>query len=83
MGCCCSSDATPDVPQNIIPDPDVNTTIKVVTRKLGMFSRDYSVHEGEYPKDSTEAKEKMWMWINKSNGGIFFSLIFVHPSWTD
>jgi hypothetical protein len=69
MGCC-SSDAMPDVPDNIISDPDVNTTVTAVTKALGRFSsRDYSVHKDVYPKDSTEVKQKMWMWFNKSNGG--------------
>jgi hypothetical protein len=31
MGCCCSSDALPDVPQEIKLDPDFNATITVLT----------------------------------------------------
>jgi hypothetical protein len=67
MGCC-SSDAMPDVPDVIQTDPDVNRTIKVVTKTLGS-GRDYSVHENEYPNNSNDVKQKMWMWFNKSNGG--------------
>ena len=76
MGCC-SSDAMPDVPNVIKPDPDVNTTITAVTKRLGVFGgRDFSVHEGSYPTDSDEVKQKMWMWFNKSNGGRNYN---VHP----
>lgn len=56
----------PDVPPVIKPDPDVNTTIKVVTKTLGS-GRDYSVHEAPYPTE--DAKQKIWLWLNKSNGG--------------
>ena len=74
MGCC-SSDALPDVPDVIIDDPDVNTTIKAVVKRLGR-GRDFSVHKNEYPSNSTEVTQKMWLWFNKSNGGeIFFSVI--------
>jgi len=68
MGCC-SSDALPDVPDVIIDDPDVNTTIKAVVKRLGR-GRDFSVHKDEYPSNSTEVTQKMWLWFNKSNGGV-------------
>ena len=70
MGACCSGDSLPDVPQVIIPDPDVNSTITAVTRRIGMFGRDFSVHKDAYPQDKEEIKEKMWMWLNKSDGGV-------------
>lgn len=70
MGCC-SSDALPDVPDVIIDDPDVNTTIKAVVKRLGR-GRDFSVHKNEYPSNSTEVTQKMWLWFNKSNGGETF-----------
>lgn len=80
MGCC-SSDALPDVPNEIKGDPDVNTTIKVVTKTLGS-GRDYSVHEFPYPTNSEDVKQKMWLWLNKSNGGelmnsLFWELLFL------
>lgn len=76
MGCC-SSDALPDVPDNIIPDPDVNTTIQVVTKRLGR-GRDFSVHATPYPSTSEEVKQKMWMWLNKSDGGYHTHLTFFY-----
>jgi len=70
MGGCCSSDALPDVPEVIIPDPDANTPIKAVVKQIGWGGRDYSVHKDVYPSNKEEVKQKMWMWFNKSNGGI-------------
>ena len=71
MGCCCSSDSLPDVPDVIKPDPDFEGTIKVVTKALGTLGggRDFSVHEFPYPTDSNDVKQKMWLWLNKSDGG--------------
>jgi hypothetical protein len=67
MGCCIS-DALPDIPDVLIPDPDANDTIRAVVRRIG-WARDYSVHKDVYPQTSEEVKQKMWMWINKSDGG--------------
>ena len=74
MGGCCSSDALPDVPEVIIPDPDANTPIKAVVKQIGWGGRDYSVHKDGYPSNKEEVKQKMWLWFNKSNGGIFYLL---------
>mmetsp|Transcript_14260 Transcript_14260/g.32001 ORF Transcript_14260/g.32001 Transcript_14260/m.32001 type:complete len:347 (+) Transcript_14260:83-1123(+) len=69
MGCC-SSDAMPDIPEKITGDPDVNEQITACVKRIGMWGRDYSVHEGEkYPASSDAAKNTMWMWFNKSDGG--------------
>ena len=74
MGCCLS-DAMPDVPQVIKPDPDAKATITAVTRRIGMFGRDFSVHEGSsFPSNSDDVVQKMWMWINKSDGGEYVEL---------
>mmetsp|Transcript_28699 Transcript_28699/g.48162 ORF Transcript_28699/g.48162 Transcript_28699/m.48162 type:complete len:216 (-) Transcript_28699:304-951(-) len=78
MGCC-SSDALPDVPEVIQPDPDFTSTATVVTKRIGrMWGRDYSVHRGsEFPKSSEEVKQKMWMWFNKSDNGVIVLENFV------
>jgi len=68
MGCC-SSDALPDVPDVIIEDPDMNSTIVAVVKRLG-GGRDFSVHKDTYPYSSS--RQEMWMWFNKSNGGEIF-----------
>jgi hypothetical protein len=69
MGACCSTDALPDVPDVLTPDPEMNTPIKAVVSRIGMWGRDFSVHQDVYPQSKEEVKQKMWMWINKSNGG--------------
>lgn len=63
------SDALPPIPKEVKPDPDVNVPMTVVVRRIGnFFGRDYSVHEGvQYPSSSTDVREKMWLWFNKSN----------------
>jgi len=70
MGCCFSSDSTPDIPTNVRPDPPTNAPLTVVIRRLGTFwGRDYSIHEGtKYPSSSDEAKNTMWLWLNKRDG---------------
>lgn len=70
MGCCCSGDSLPDVPSVIKPDPPMQGPVKFVTKRMGMFGRDYSVHENVYPSDKEQVKEQMWLWLNKSNGGV-------------
>lgn len=69
MGCC-SSDSLPVIPQSIKPDPDCNASITTVVRRIGvMWGRDYSVHEGtEFPSNSEQRRETMWMWFNKQTG---------------
>jgi hypothetical protein len=47
----------------------MNTPIKAVVSRIGMWGRDFSVHQDVYPQSKEEVKQKMWMWINKSNGG--------------
>ena len=32
-------------------------------------SRDYGVWDKEYPKNSNDRQEKMWLWLNKSTSG--------------
>jgi hypothetical protein len=64
-----SSDSLPPVPKNIKPDPDVGRPLTVVVQRLGrFFGRDYSVHEGSYPKTADDVREQMWLWFNKSDG---------------
>lgn len=70
MGGCCSGDSLPDVPAVIKPDPAMAGNITFVTKRLGMWGRDYSVHENVYPDNKEQVKEQMWLWLNKSDGGI-------------
>ena len=65
----CFSDSLPKVPPVIFPDPPVDGTIVFATRRLGMFGRDFSVHQNAVPSNNKEARDTMWLWINKSNGG--------------
>ena len=69
MGCCCSSDYTPDVPDVIQDAPGEEEETSIVISQLGVFgSRDYGIWKGkEVPKSSEDRKQKMWMWLNKSS----------------
>ena len=76
MGCC-SSDALPDVPNIVIDDPDVKSTIVAVVKRLGE-GRDFSVHKDSYPYSSSRVVQEMWMWFNKSNEGALIFLSTFH-----
>ena len=43
MGCC---DSLPDVPMEIIPDPDTTTPEIINISKMGYFSHDYAIYQG-------------------------------------
>ena len=64
MGACCSSDVTPDVPDEIIPDPENAQPCTFTVKRLGKFgmSRDYEAYRGA--DDPT--KENRWLFLNKS-----------------
>lgn len=70
MGGCCSSDAAPDVPQDIKMDPGMNP-ITIQSAAFGTFggSRDFGVWENTRPADSGDQKKQMWLWFNKSDLG--------------
>jgi hypothetical protein len=68
MGCCCSSDVIPDIPKNRRPDPPIQGQIDAVVVNLGtFFSRDYGVWDRVYPQNSSDRKDNMWLWLNKSD----------------
>lgn len=48
-------------------DPAFALNVDAVVRRIGSLSDSYfSVHQGnEYPKNSIEARENMWLWIRK------------------
>ena len=60
MGCCVS-DTTPDVPLNIIPDPNFLEQATFTIKKCGMFSRDYEAYRGPQASDQTR-----WLFLNKA-----------------
>jgi hypothetical protein len=68
MGACCSVDSLPDVPEIIQPDPEANGSVTFKTRQLG-GGRDYAVYKDAFPTNSADNVQKMWLWLNKSDGG--------------
>eukprot|EP01031_Cornospumella_fuschlensis_P043455 gene43455-53126_t len=69
MGCCCSSDTVPDAPETIKPDPSDTNPITVAVAAFGTFggSRDFGIWEGKRPSGSSEQKNSVWLWFNKSD----------------
>ena len=64
MGGCCSCDATPDAPENIIDDPENGTQQEFTIQKCGWtgLSRDYQAFRGL----DDPAEENRWLFLNKS-----------------
>ena len=64
-GCCCfGCDSTPDVPENIIPDPENGWPQEFTVKRLGWagMSRDCEAHKGLGPP----TEENRWLFLNKS-----------------
>jgi len=62
--CCCGCDVTPDVPENIIPDPENGQPCEFTVKRAGWsgFSRDSQAYRGL--EDPTE--ENRWLFLNKT-----------------
>ncbi|RYH17890.1 hypothetical protein EON65_27955 [archaeon] len=69
MGSCCSSDTVPDAPDSIKTDPNDKNPISVEVAAYGTFGgcRDFGIWEGKRPTGSTEQKNSVWLWFNKSD----------------
>ena len=64
-GCCCfGCDVTPDVPENIIPDPEDGQPCEFTIQRCGWggFSRDYQAFRGL----DDPVEENRWLFLNKS-----------------
>jgi len=74
MGCCFSGDVIPDAPKELRTDPDFMTPQEFAVKALGMFgtSRDFGVWEKEYPDNSNDRREKMWLWYSILQAFEFF-----------
>lgn len=65
----CFTETIPTAPREIKADPPFSVTIQVVIRRIGcLWGNYYSVYEGnEYPKTTEDVREKMWLWLRKTN----------------
>eukprot|EP00636_Phaeomonas_parva_P001144 CAMPEP_0118882272 /NCGR_PEP_ID=MMETSP1163-20130328/21551_1 /TAXON_ID=124430 /ORGANISM="Phaeomonas parva, Strain CCMP2877" /LENGTH=300 /DNA_ID=CAMNT_0006819267 /DNA_START=62 /DNA_END=964 /DNA_ORIENTATION=- len=59
MGCC---ESTPDVPDNIIPDPDYDGSQTFTIKRLSMFNSDCEALRGHNPDGDNDR----WFFLNKS-----------------
>ena len=64
MGGCCSSDNTPAVPDELIPDPEFGESCELTIEQCGWSgtSRDYQAFRGH----GAPAEENRWLFLNKS-----------------